>query len=288
MPTKTFIIAGVPEYFNLPILQAIESGAFEEQGLKVEWKETPEGTGAMAQALWEETVDMAIILTEGVVKSMAQGNPARIVKTFVESPLIWGIHVPAAGGLQTEAEIEGQPIAVSRMGSGSHMMAALHAQQRGWDTASQDFRIVNNLKGAIAAFEKGEASVFFWEKFTTKPWVDDGTFRRVGEFPTPWPCFVVATTANVLREHAEAVRAILGTINQFAQQLMEAPQAVEHIAERFSLDPADVKQFFPVTQWNTGWEVPIKSIPQVLRAFSHIGLIDSEAMPLENFIHDLT
>ena len=48
-----------------------------------------------------------------------------------------------------------------------------------------------------------------WEKFTTKHMVDTGEWRRVGEFPTPWPCFSIAATDAALaqREEVEEVRA---------------------------------------------------------------------------------
>ena len=39
-----------------------------------------------------------------------------------------------------------------------------------------------------------------WEKFTTKPLVDSGEWRRVGECVTPWPCFVVAATNTALEK----------------------------------------------------------------------------------------
>jgi hypothetical protein len=37
--------------------------------------------------------DIAVILTEGIVKDIVAGNPSKIVQVYVESPLIWGIHV---------------------------------------------------------------------------------------------------------------------------------------------------------------------------------------------------
>jgi hypothetical protein len=35
--------------------------------------------------------DIAIILTEGIVKDIVAGNDSKIVQVYVESPLIWGI-----------------------------------------------------------------------------------------------------------------------------------------------------------------------------------------------------
>ena len=67
---KTVKIIGVPEHFNLPWHLAIEEGAFEERGINLEWTEVPEGTGRMCQLLDSKETDLAIILTEGIIKSI--------------------------------------------------------------------------------------------------------------------------------------------------------------------------------------------------------------------------
>ena len=86
------MVAGVPEHFNLPWHLAIESGALAEQGIELEYRDVPGGTGAMMRGLRDGEFDIAIVLAEGGVADILQGNPSRIVKTYVESPLIWGIN----------------------------------------------------------------------------------------------------------------------------------------------------------------------------------------------------
>jgi hypothetical protein len=69
---------------------------FENQNIDLEWTDVPEGTGKMCQMLtWRN--DIAVILTEGIVKIIAAGA-SKIVQVYVESPLIWGIHVAANSG----------------------------------------------------------------------------------------------------------------------------------------------------------------------------------------------
>merc|ERR1712054_508241 len=89
----TLRVAGVPEHFNAPFHLASERGLYEEQGVKFEWAMTPEGTGAMAQKLESGAVDMAVMLSEGAVARAATGAPLKVVGTYVQSPLRWGIHV---------------------------------------------------------------------------------------------------------------------------------------------------------------------------------------------------
>ena len=90
---KTLTIGGVPEHFNLPWHLAIEEGKFAKKGIDLKWKEFPDGTGAMNKALRDGSIDIAIILTSGIIKDIIDGNPSKIVKVYVQSPLLWGVHL---------------------------------------------------------------------------------------------------------------------------------------------------------------------------------------------------
>ena len=90
---KLINIGGVPEHFNLAWYLTLKNGEYKEEGINLRWKDYFGGTGAMNKGLREGEIDMAVILTEGIIKDIIEGNPSKIVQTFVQSPLIWGIHV---------------------------------------------------------------------------------------------------------------------------------------------------------------------------------------------------
>ena len=71
---KTVKIVGVPEHFNLPWHLCIENGEFEAENIDLQWKNIPEGTGKMCQMLRDGEADIAVILTEGIVKDIVAGN----------------------------------------------------------------------------------------------------------------------------------------------------------------------------------------------------------------------
>jgi len=102
------VVAGVPEHFNLPWHLAIESGQFADAGVGVRYRDAPGGTGEMTNGLRQRTCDLAIVLAEGGVASLLQGNPSWIVKTYVESPITWGIHVSAESDIQNVEQIRDQ------------------------------------------------------------------------------------------------------------------------------------------------------------------------------------
>lgn len=278
-------IAGVPEHFNLPWRLAIERGSFSVANISVDYKEFPGGTGAMTKALRNKELDVAVVLTEGVVADIVKGNSAKIVKSYVNSPLIWGIHTAASSGLHHVEDIRGKTYAISRFGSGSHLMAIVDAVQRGWDPVEMGFELVGNLNGARESLNAGKSQVFFWERFMTQPYVDTGEFRRIGELLTPWPCFMIAVRDEILETRKEEIQAILEIINQEVATLQSSPTTAEIIAERYHLKLPDVKTWLSKTEWNTDFSIPHDTITTVLSSLHRANVIESAHFPLKNLIH---
>ena len=246
---KTVKIIGVPEHFNLPWHLAIEDGAFEDRGIDLEWTDVPEGTGKMSQMLQDGQTDLAIILTEGIIKSISQGNPVKIVQEYVSSPLLWGIHVASSSERNSVADLQHDPVAISRLGSGSHLMAYINAQNQGWDTENLRFEIVNNLEGAVKNLNEGSNAYFMWEHFTTKPLVDEGIFKWLGDCPTPWPCFVIAATNDFLKKRGGLLKHILEVINTYTNEFKHIPSIDRTLANRYGQNLADIQEWLSKTTW---------------------------------------
>ena len=272
-------IGGVPEHFNIPWHQAMEQGLFQAENINLTWTDYPGGTGAMAKDLRNSTLDIAVLLTEGMVADIANGNPSKIVQVYVESPLIWGIHVPAHAAYQKPEDLHGKRYAASRLGSGSHLMAFVDATQRGWDPQAQELVLVGNLDGARQAFKNNEADAFMWEKFMTKPLVDAGEFRRVGETLTPWPCFVIAVRNEVLANQLPVIQKILSIINHTSQKFMTNPQSVDVVVEKFHLQPEDALAWFKSTRWSTGEPVSEDMLQTVITTLQNLQVITTAVQP---------
>src|SRR5690606_38022887 len=270
----TVRIAGVPEHFNLPWHLAIEDGYFEDRGIDLQWTDVPEGTGKMSKMLRDDETDIAITLTEGIVKSITEGNPSKIVQTYVQSPLLWGIHVNAKSPFNSVSDLEGKKVAISRYGSGSHLMSYVNAQNEGWNPVNLDFEVVNNLKGAIEALTNGKADYFLWEHFTTKPIVDKGIFRRIANCPTPWPCFVIAVT-NKLLEKEYIVKHILEVINIYTSEFKIIPSINRTLANRYEQKTEDIDEWLALTEWSQ--EVIDREImDDVQQKLLELGMIDEK------------
>lgn len=243
-------IAGVPEHFNLPWHLCLENGEFEDAGIDLKWTDVPEGTGKLCQMLRDGQTDIAVILTEGIIKDIAAGNESTIVQVYVNSPLVWGIHVAAGSDYKTLSDVENGKVAISRYGSGSHLMAFVNAKNQGWNTENLKFEIINTLDGAVEALTEGLADYFMWERFMTKPIVDKGIFRRIDNCPTPWPCFVIAVRNEVLKNNAAAIGTILDIINQTTEDFKEIPSIDRTLSERYSQKIDDINEWLKITEWS--------------------------------------
>ncbi|SDQ74194.1 substrate-binding domain-containing protein [Flagellimonas zhangzhouensis] len=279
---KTVKIIGVPEHFNLPWHLAMEDNAFEDRGINLEWTDVPEGTGKMTQMLKDGEADMGIILTEGIIKSISQGNPSKIVQTYVSSPLLWGIHVDAHSDRDSIADLKEDKVAISRFGSGSHLMAYINAQNQGWNTESLEFEIINNLDGAVENLNSGSNAYFMWEHFTTKPLVDNGTFKRVGDCPTPWPCFVIAVSDAFLKENSGVVRHILEVINTYTAEFKQIPSIDRTLSNRYEQKLKDVKAWLSKTTWGQE-QLSDKTVNEVQARLHDLNLVN-DIKPVETFL----
>lgn len=242
-------LAGVPEHFNFPWIQAIQSGLFRQHGLEINWTDVPEGTGKLCQLLREGSADVAIVLTEGILKDISLGNPSVIVQKFVESPLLWGIHVSAASPYYQLADLQHKKAAISRIGSGSQLMTYVNAQNQGWDSQIE-FEIVHTIEGAVEALTKQQADYFMWEHFMTKPLVDQGIFRNLADCPTPWPCFVIAVRQDFLAQEPKAIRLLLEIINSQTHIFKKQQQLAETLAQAYNQKTEDIETWLTKTTWS--------------------------------------
>jgi len=211
-------IGYVPEHYLIPLHLA--KPQFPDP---VELIPFPSGTGHMITSLRSDEIDVAIGLTEGWVAGLmnAQGQKEKgysIVGSWVRNPLRWAIVTGRNRDDINDVQDlrQHRRVGVSRMGSGSHVMAFVLADQKGWLRQGKDSKseglVINPLgpfkdlrDGVTGAGGQGATADFFmWEHFTTKPYFDgDKTpLKHIGEIYTPWPSWHIAASAKTFPEPA--------------------------------------------------------------------------------------
>lgn len=247
---KGFKIGGVPEHFNLPWRMGIEEGRFRKEGIHLHWSDMGGGTGQMIRGLESGSIDIAVLLTEGVTKAILQGLDAKILNVYVTTPLHWGIHVPFNGTIDSVDQLEDQTFAISREGSGSHLMAYVKASQEGWDPSKLNFNIIGDIYGGLWALENNEAQAFLWEKYTTHPYTEQGKCKYIGEVVTPWPCFAIAVRTEVYNENKELLDKMCGIVGKKAKELKANESVIDLISWRYNLRRRHVENWLNETDWN--------------------------------------
>lgn len=278
-------VAGVPEHFNLPWHVAAERGAFDDAGIDLRWLDEPAGTGAMTAAVESGEVDAALVLTEGAMAAIGRGQPLRIAGWWVESPLDWGIHVgPHVEATVPDGLTPHHRFAISRFGSGSHLMAHVLADEVGIELTESSFVVCGGLDGAIGALTAGDAEVFLWERATTAPLVRDGTFGRIGVQATPWPCFVAICRADAPAETVAALRTALRLAALEAARLFATADLAATVVARYDLHPDDVAAWLETLRWSLDpTEVDLDRIERIRRRAVAYELVPTD-LPASAFL----
>ncbi len=197
-------------------------------------------------------LDMAVLVTEGAVRDILNGGPHRIVSTFVESPLPWGVHVPARSDLREPAQLKGVPFAISRLGSGSHIMAMLYAERLGWRPGPEDLEVVHNMEGAARRMAEGGPVIFLWETYVTSRYVEAGVMRRVDEVRGDWPGFVIVAREAFACTHQAAMRDALAVLDHAVRGLDLSAHTVELVMQNAGFREDMAREWLGHVRWRVG------------------------------------
>lgn len=274
---RTLRVGGVPEHFNYPWHYGIAQGIFAKHHINVEWLDVKQGSGAMCSMLDEDLLDVALVLTEGIVKHLHNGSTSRIIQQYVKSPLIWGVHSRSQSSF-TDNDLSNARIARSRIGSGSHIMAFVHAQQKNYAITEDNFVTVDSIDGAVASFNVNESDILLWEQFMTQPYVSAKQMNRIGTCISPWPCFMMVGSGNFLKEQS-LIENLSAAIIESIEQFVNSTNPIEAIAEMYGLETDQVAQWYATVEWQTSPWVSKKMLQNVVNT---LGRLDILTKPMLN------
>lgn len=279
----------VREHFSSPLLQF----ASHDRNTTFTLVECPGGTGQLISRLSNDEIDVAIALTDALIAGIANGSKAyKLVGSYVSTPLNWAVITGIESKYQNIAELEGTPIGISRVGSGSQTMAYVMAQQQGWTADTLRFKVNNDIRGLIDSVNEGSTSVFMWEWFTTKPFVDAGQVRFIGSVPTPWPSWLIAAHPSQERAPTHDLRTFLETLSTYVVSF-DAPENrarpnVEFIKETFGYREKDIGAWLQTVRYPQNCsDIPEKVISDTLAMLEKAGVVNAPKglhFDVKNFI----
>lgn len=273
---KTLRITGVPEHFNLPWKNVVGRQPFASRGIQLTWTDESRGSGQMNKAIRNNETEVALILTESFLQDFENGSPSKMIGFHVKSPLIWGVHIHGNCPINRLSEIQDPSFLISRMGSGSQLMSYVLAKRESWSKENLSFSIIGNLPGALEAMVPENPDLFLWEKYTTKPWVDRHELKRIGEVPSPWPCFVMVASDQALESFGDVILELRDRVYEESSRLQQSKSTVTEIAEKYELNPEDVEQWLVQTEWATKPEVSSLELEKAIQTMVELGILNTE------------
>jgi hypothetical protein len=80
--------------------------------------------------------------------------------------------------------------------------------------------------------------------------VDDGTFRRIADCPTPWPCFVIAVRNEFLKTNKHVVEQVLEIINNTTIEFKDIPSIDRTLSTKYNQKLSDIQEWLKLTRWS--------------------------------------
>lgn len=290
-------IGGVSEHFNRPVLRAKENGLFQANRIQLDWKPCSGGTGQLMQKLQNGDLDLAIALTEGIVnhslqsiaKNHAEQNPEQdeitIVSPYIATPLTWAVIVGHDQPHERTRDLEGLPVAVSRMGSGSHLMSVVLAERENWKKENMEFVVQGDFMALRKSVNKpvhaGGAGFFLWEYFTTKPFADANEVRMIDTIRTPWPCFMIAARKQWAKQNRDLLNKVLSTLRQSCLEFVNDPvAAVREIQTHYGLTAEDARGWLKSVGFAQEGAVEEDEIVSAIRGLHQVNVITDKTLKI--------
>lgn len=307
-------IGYVREHFATPLLQYYAEQPKDGSGRSkiFELEETGDGTGKLIKNLKSGDIDIAVGLTESLIKGIVDGSKEgseayKIVGVYVTSPLRWAVITGNAGGKPKYKDIseldaiakspDGKiRVGISRPGSGSQNMAYVLAHNRGWPADKLEWienGTVDPLMVSVNA-PKGvdnATDIFMWEWITTRAAArpegatghDNLRVHFVDEVLTPWPSWLIVASTKTIdsTESADAVKNFLEGLNKHirafsADKTLDGPN-FEFLKKNFNTHTEeDLKEWLgKVSYPENCLSVPVDLIQKTLK-----GLEEAKALQL--------
>ena len=164
-------------------------------------------------------------------------------------------------------------------------MPMIHANEHGEQLVANQFEIVHSLHGGIRALTTGQADVFYWEKFMTRPHVRSGEVKLVGEFSAPWSSFLIIASDSAINEKKEAIMKLLELMNSECISFKQDNHSPIHLSKRFDMSLPEARSWLQTTQWNYNFAMPLKSLQHAKDALVSVGKCTPQ-LPLDALCAD--
>jgi len=237
---KTIRFATTNNLFMAPVFAAIEKGWFDQAlskvGYKLDWHQMNVGP-AIAEAMAGDQVDIGQLGVAVAVTAAGRGLPVKILmNTGIAGE---GILVRADSGIAKLADLRGKTIAIPAKGNMQDFIIRLGLEKAGLDP-STDVKFLemdaSNQKQALLA--KLIDAAVLWEPLSTDIVMNGGRLLASGQQIYPdHQNDTISASSHAIKEHPEAVRAIIETVVRAQQWVIDNPDEAKTITTKYAALP---------------------------------------------------
>src|SRR5688572_15813081 len=232
---KVIRFAHQKNLFMAPVFVAIEKGWFDQAlakaGYKMERREINIGP-AVAEAMAANQIDIGQLGMAVIVTAAGRGLPAKIVvNTGIAGE---GVVVRKDSGITKMADLRGKTIAIPAKGNMQDFVVRRGLEKAGLDPA-KDVKFIEiagpDQKQALLA--KHVDAITLWEPLVTDAVLAGGHLLASGQDIYPGhDNDTISASVQAIKNHPDAVRAIVQTVVQAQQWVMDNPEEAKTISAK--------------------------------------------------------
>jgi NitT/TauT family transport system substrate-binding protein len=233
---KVIRFAHQKNLFMAPVFVALEKGWFNDSlakvGYKMDRREIPIGP-AVAEAMAAGQIDIGQLGMAVIVTAAGRGLPAKIVvNTGIAGE---GVVVRSDSGVSNMADLRGKTIAIPAKGNMQDFIVRRGLEKAGLDPAKDvKFIEISGPDQKQALLAKHVDAVVLWEPLVTDVVLAGGKLLASGQQIYPdHDNDTISATTNAVKNHPDAVRAIVQTVVRSQQWVMDNADEAKTISAKY-------------------------------------------------------
>lgn len=164
--------------------------------------------------------------------------------------------------------------AISRFGSGSHLMTCVLAVGRGWPVEALKFYVAGNFQALRDYVNAHDDAAFMWSEDMSQPYYDSGEIKRIGEITTPWPSFLVCSLSSYAINHEKELRALSAALQEACELFRSTKDIHIDIAQLHEHTIDDTKRWYDAVSITGSNNIAESTITKAIAA-----LIEAKQLP---------
>jgi NitT/TauT family transport system substrate-binding protein len=268
-----------PAYDFALLSVGIDAGIFKDNDLDVTPIELA-GSAKLHQALIAGSIDIAMGAGTDLL-FIAKGAPEKAIANMAGPPNNMALIVASKGPIKTVADLKGQKIGVSTVGSLTYWLAQQLAIREGWGPKGVEIVPVGSMQGEAAGLIGGnlQGGVGSLEGGLEMADKDQGRILVMfGDFVHPFMAHAIFATDATMAQHPEQIRRFLkGWFETIAFSKSHKAEAIRYSQKVTRLSDENAEQVYlnETSMFSTDGRFDLEAVEVVKKSLIDMGQADT-------------